>query len=87
MLPSRKASIVIPLLKAFDPNEGFSRIKKILGKEDVDMGNAINDCAYRLDDGGSIQVRAYGDKVYSIFWQRPGIGIQVIFAADKTWEH
>jgi len=87
-LPSRKASVVIPLLKAFSPKEGYARIVKILGKEDVDMGNAIEDCTYGLDDGSSIRVRAAGDTVYSIFWQRPGIhGIQVIFAAAKTWEH
>ncbi|MCE0499206.1 MAG: hypothetical protein LV481_14800 [Methylacidiphilales bacterium] len=87
-LPSREASVVIPLLKAFSPKEGYARIVKILGKEDVDTGNGIKDCTYGLDDGTSVRVRAVGDKVYSIFWQRPGIfGSQVIFAADKTWEH
>jgi hypothetical protein len=87
-LPSREIDIVLPLLKAFSPKDGYARIVKILGKEDVDVGDAIKDCTYGLNDGSSIRVRSDGIKVYSIFWQRPGIlGIQVIFAADKTWEH
>jgi hypothetical protein len=87
-LPSRKASVVLPLLKAFTAKEGYTRIVQILGKEDMDTGNAINDCTYLLDDGSGIRVRANGDQVLSIFRQVPKIiDIQVIYALDKTWEH
>jgi len=88
LLPSRKAAVVLPLLKQFSPKDGYARIVQILGKEDVDAGNAIHDCFYWLDDGTNIRVRAEGNEVLSIFHQRRGIdGTQVIFALDKTWEH
>jgi hypothetical protein len=87
-LPSRKASVVIPLLKAFSPKAGDSRITQILGKEDLDAGNALNDRFYALDNGDNVRVRSDGDKVYSIFLQVEGtVGIQVIYALDKTWDH
>ncbi len=88
VLPSRQADVVLPLLRAFHPGDGYSHIEHILGKEDIDTGDAIKDCIYGLSDGSSIRVRSDGKKVFSIFWQRPGIHvIQVIFAADKTWQH
>jgi hypothetical protein len=89
ILPSRKASIVIPLLKAFNPKEGFTRIEKILGKEDVDVGNGIMDCSYGLDDGTSIRVRADPDgiQVLSIWREaRKRDGVQVLYALSKAWK-
>jgi hypothetical protein len=87
-LPSRKASVVIPLLKAFNPKEGFARIEKILGKEDMDVGNGIMDCSYGLDDGTGVRVRvdAAGVQVLSIWRFMWGPNrVQVIYAADKKW--
>jgi hypothetical protein len=89
-LPSRKASVILPLLKAFHPKDGYSRIEQILGKEDVDVGNAIKDCFYRLDDGTSIRVRAQGDEVFSIMLENLrnlAQPVQVIDAKDKMWDH
>jgi hypothetical protein len=90
-LPSRKASFVLPLLKAFDAKEGFARIKTILGHEDIDVGNGIMDCTYGLDDRTTIRVQADPDgvQVLSISRQmsaKPG-DTQVIYALSKAWEH
>jgi hypothetical protein len=67
-LPSRKASVVFPLLKKFSSKEGYDRIIQILGKEDFDIGNAYRECVFRLDHSPIIMVKASldGKKVYFI---------------------
>jgi hypothetical protein len=63
---------------------------QILGKENVDAGNAIADCFYSLNDGRSIRVRADGDQVLSIWLENlkgTGRPVQVIYALNKTWDN
>jgi len=67
-LPSRKTAVVMPLLQHFSPRDGYERITQILGKEDLDVGNARRECFFRLEDSAGITVIASldGQNVYSI---------------------
>jgi hypothetical protein len=82
-LPSRKASVVLPLLKQFSSKNGYAKILQILGKEDLDDGSAFLNCIFKLDDGTSIEVEASpnGKPVYYIHRRlNDGAnGIQVIY--------
>jgi hypothetical protein len=67
-LPSRKVSVVLPLLKQFSDKDGYGRITQVLGKEDWDCGNAYRECFFRLEKSPGIMVKASldGKKVYFI---------------------
>jgi hypothetical protein len=67
-LPSRKATVVLPLLKQFSDKDGYGRITQVLGKEDWDCGNAYRECFFRLENSQGIMVKASldGKKVYFI---------------------
>ena len=67
-LPSRKAAVVLPLLRQFSAKDNYARVTQILGKEDSDIGAAYRDCVFRLDDSTYIAVKASldGKKVYFV---------------------
>jgi hypothetical protein len=80
-LPSRKAAVVLPLLKQFSKREGYPKIEKILGKPDMDIGSGLFIYVFRLDDFTTVSVSSPdGKSVFSI--RRAGrniTGTQVLF--------
>jgi hypothetical protein len=82
ILPSRKAIIVLPLLKRFSSKDTYSKIETILGKPDVDIGSGIYIYVFRLDDSTSVTVGT-PDRISVFGIKRAGYGVsgtQVIFA-------
>ncbi len=56
ILPSRRAEIVLPLLKKFTSHENLTWIDQVLGKPDIDMGSAVYVNYYTLSDHTAILV-------------------------------
>lgn len=80
-LPSRKATVVLPLLKQFSQKDTYPKIEEILGKPDMDIGSGIYIYVFRLDDSTSITVgTADRNSVFGISRTGHGVnGTQVIF--------
>ena len=85
-LPSRKADVVLPLLKQFSKEDTYSKIEKILGNPDMDIGSGIYVYVFRLDDSTSVMVGTSDHK--SVFYiHRTGQGVdgeQVIYKKYKS---
>jgi hypothetical protein len=81
-LPSRKAVVVLPLLERFSKGDDYSKIEKILGKPDMDIGSGIYIYVFRLNDSTSVTVGTPNrNLVYSIRRTGHGIdGTQIIFS-------
>jgi hypothetical protein len=96
-LPSRKASVVIPLLNQISPKDSpesvFNQITKILGKSDGGFsggptGNFWDDYPYQLDDKTVVDVgtRMSGQVLLrlSVTIQKPDGKPRVLYSFQKT---
>ena len=71
----RKAADVLPFLATFESTMTLADIDAVLGERPIDVGSAIHDLFYTLDDNSSVRVRAtYQGKVLSIERREPRIG-------------
>ena len=84
-LPSRKAAVVLPLLKKISKEDTYSKIEKILGISDMDIGSGMYVYVFRLDDSTSVTVGTNHETVFYIY--RAGYGVngqQVIYNKSEN---
>jgi len=82
-LPSRKASVVLPLLKQITSKNGEAEIKKILGNPDDEKGGAGQaQCRFFLDDKTVVQVSIWE----LIDHSKVGIYQITVLKPGKAWE-
>lgn len=55
-LPSRKASLILPILQKVSEKEKYSKVEKILGKPDSDIGSGIHIYSFTLNDNTHVIV-------------------------------
>lgn len=84
-LPSRDASIVVPLLKKLDPPPRIAVVEEILGRRDQDVGSGVFILTFRLSDDSLIMVGSTDGKVVSwIKRTKSGNPLEVIFDAARS---
>jgi hypothetical protein len=87
--PSRKASVVLPILAQFSskdnsPKQTYDKIIKILGEPDLGTGGGPesehwNDLYFELDDKTQIHVSFINDKLACITARIPGHELKTLY--------
>jgi hypothetical protein len=83
ILPTRKATIVIPLLKSISAKDNYSEIEKILGTPDSDIGSGIYIFSFKLDDGSMIYVSTSNKKTISGISLKTSTGSSSLLNAEQ----